>query len=130
MSGDAALGTAVADAAGAWSLTVPAATAPGEVQLQVTDATGAVIGQSAPLKLGAQPPSLDPPGELAVDPSTGAVTVLVSPGATTWAGQAEPGTAVELLVNGQNAGQAIVDAAGRWSLPLDLPAGSYNLRCV
>jgi len=126
-SGDAVLGTVVADAGGAWSLTIPADAA-GEVQMQVTDAGGAVIAQSAPLKLGAQPPSLDPPGELVIDPSTGAVTVPVAPGATTWAGQAEPGTAVELLVNGQSAGQAIVDATGRWSLPIELPAGSYNLQ--
>lgn len=125
-SGDAVLGTALADGAGAWSLAVPAAV--GEVRLQVTDATGVLIGQSEPLKLGAQPPRLDPPGELVTDPATGAVTVPVSPGATTWAGQAEPGTAVELLVNGQSAGRAVVDTEGRWSLPIDLPAGSYNLQ--
>ncbi len=125
-SGDAVLGTALADATGAWSLAVPAAV--GEVQMHVTDATGALIGQSEPLKLGAQPPRLDPPGNLVTDPSTGAVTVPVSPGPTTWAGQAEPGTAVELLVNGQSAGRAIVDAGGRWSLSIDLPAGSYNLQ--
>ncbi len=127
-SGDAVLGTTVADVAGAWSLAVPAASTPGEVQMQATDPTGAVIAQSEPLKLGAQPPSLEPPGQVVTDPNTGAATLPVAPGASTWAGQAEPGTAVELLVNGQSAGRAVVDATGRWVLPIDLPAGTYSLQ--
>ena len=125
-SGDAVLGTTVADETGAWSLTVPAATALGEVQMQATDAGGAVIAQSEPLKLGAQPPSLDPPGTVVTDPATGAATLPVTPGPTTWAGQAEPGTSVELVVNGQSAGQATVDADGHWSLSVDLPDGTYT----
>lgn len=127
-SGDAVLGTTVADSSGAWALTVPASAVAGEAQMQATDAGGAIVAQPPPLKLGLQPPSLDPPAELVTDPTTGTVTVPVSPGATTWAGQAEPGTSVELMVNGQSAGRATVDADGRWSLPVDLPAGSYTLQ--
>lgn len=127
-TGDVVLGTAVADDAGAWSLAVPVPAAGGEVRMQVTDATGAIIAQPEPLKLGARPPGLDPTGELVTDPTTGVASLIVSPGPSTLAGQAEPGTSVELLMNGQGVGRATVDATGRWSLPVDLPAGNHTLQ--
>lgn len=123
-----AVGSATADEAGNWTIAVPGNAAVGDIQMNVVDASGNTTAQSVPLKLGGQPPSLSPPGELLMDPETGAASVPVQPGPFTWVGQAEPGASVELLVNGQSAGLATVDAAGQWSLPVELPEGSYTVQ--
>ena len=112
-----------ADAAGAWALAVPGASVAGDVIVQSTDASGATA--SAPLTIGARPPSVAAPGQAAA-PAAGAVLIVpVGPGV--WTGQAAPGTQIEAIVDDQSAGATSADAQGNWSLSLNLPAGQHTL---
>ena len=122
------VGTAIADESGNYAISVPAEAITGEVQMQVVDAAGNITQQSEPLKLNTRPPSLDLSPDLPVDPDSGAVSVPAEPAGIVLNGLGEPGTQVELLVDGVSAGSAVVDGSGAWSLPLNLPAGSYTVQ--
>lgn len=122
------VGTAVADETGAYSVSVIADAVAGDVQLQVADASGNIVQQSEPLKLGPRPPSLDPSSGLQFDPSDGAVVFPAQPEGLTLSGQGEPGTQVELVIDGTSTATAVVDAAGNWSLPAPLPEGTYTMQ--
>lgn len=122
------VGMAVADETGAYSVSVIADAVAGDIQLQVTDAAGNILQQSEPLKLGARPPSLDPSTELQFDPSNGAVVLPARPEGLTLSGQGEPGTQVELVIDGTGTATAVVDAEGNWSLPVDLAEGTYTFQ--
>jgi uncharacterized surface protein with fasciclin (FAS1) repeats len=127
LSNGAPVGATTADEAGNWSVAVPADAATGDVQMQVTDATG-VTQPAQPVELGPRPPSLSPPAEPQIDPATGAVTLPIQAGSSTWTGQGEPGTQVEIMVDGVSAGTTEVDASGAWSLPLELADGAHTVQ--
>lgn len=127
-SNGAVVGTAVADEGGNFAITVPAEAITGEVQIEVVDPAGNVTQQSEPIKLNARPPSLNLSPDMIVDPSTGAISSPATSTGTVLNGSGEPGTQVELLVNGTGIGSAVVDAGGAWSLPLNLPTGTYTLQ--
>ncbi len=122
------VGSAVADESGNFIITVPAEAITGEVQIEVIDPAGNVVQQSEPYKLNARPPSLNLSPDAIIDPGTGAVSVPTTPTGIVLNGSGEPGTQVELLVNGESGGSAVVDAGGAWSLPLNLPAGTYTVQ--
>jgi hypothetical protein len=48
-------------------------------------------------------------------------------GSTTLSGSGTPGSTVRVLLDGQPVGEAIVAEDGRWSLDVDLAAGTYDL---
>lgn len=122
------VGTAVADETGVYTVSVIADAVAGDVQLQVADASGNIVRQSEPLKLGPRPPSLDPSSGLQIDPSDGAVVIPAQPEGLTLSGQGEPGTQVELVIDGTTTATAVVDASGNWSLPVTLPEGAYTMQ--
>lgn len=128
VSGGAVVGTTTADETGNFSIEVPAAAISGEVQLQTTDATGVVVQQSEPLKLNSRPPSLAPSADMQVDLDSGALILPSRPEGLTLSGQGEPGTQVELLVDGARNALAVVDVGGVWSMPLALPDGAHTFQ--
>ena len=121
------VGSATADETGNFVVEVPADAITGDVQLQTTDETGAVVQQSEPLKLNSRPPSLAPSADLQVAES-GAAMLPSRPEGLTLGGRGEPGTQVELLVNGARNAVAAVDAGGVWSMPVALPDGTYTFQ--
>lgn len=130
LANGAAVGTTVADEAGNWSIAVPADTATGDISLQALDAAGNVTLQSEPVKLGLRPPSLDPPGTLLADPNTGETAVPLPAGPSSLAGRGEPGTSVELIVDGESVGMATVNNDGSWSVPVELADGTYTVQLI
>lgn len=122
------IGNGLADETGNFAIAVDAGAIEGDVVLQTAGADGAVSQQSEPLTLGAQPPSLDPPAGVTADPESGAVVVPVQPDGLALSGRGEPGTQVELLVDGQSAGATVVDVDGRWATSLPLAAGAHTLQ--
>ena len=124
LSDGAALGTTTADVVGAWSLNVPASAVTGDVIIESIDAVG--VTTRLPVPLGPRPPAIAAPGELSSGPD-GGVLLVVPVGVIGWTGQSAPGTQVEALVDGQEAGVAVVDESGNWSLPLDLPPGDHTV---
>jgi len=126
LSNGAPVGTATADASGAWALPVPAAAVTGDLVVETTDAAGTTT-RSEPVSPGPRPASLTTPGG-GVPSSSGATAVAIPAGGFTWAGQGAPETRVEVVVDGQPVGTTVVDAAGNWSLATDLPAGEYAVQ--
>lgn len=124
----AVVGSAAADEAGNFAVEVPAAAVGGEAQLQTVDATGAIVQQSEPLKLNSRPPSLAPSADMRADADRGTLILPSRPEGVTLSGQGEPGTQVELLVNGTRGALAVVDAGGVWSTSLTLPDGTYTFQ--
>ena len=125
LSDGAPLGTTTADVVGAWSLNVPASAVTGDVIIESIDAVG--VTTRLPVPLGPRPPAIAAPGELSSGPD-GGVLLVVPVGVIGWTGQSAPGTQVEALVDGQEAGVAVVDESGNWSLPLDLPPGDHTVQ--
>jgi hypothetical protein len=128
ISDGAAVGTATVDEAGNWTIAVPADAISGDVSTQVTDAAGNVTFESEPISLGPQPPRINPPSELQVDPATGEAVMPIQGGGFTWTGQGAPGSQVVMIIDGARAGVADVDAEGGWSLAVDLPPGSHTIQ--
>jgi hypothetical protein len=103
-----------------------------EVSVQQVDAGGQVVAASEPvtLTITAASEEASPTAEateVAEAPATGVAPTLDSPGADVAAGQVtltgsgEPGSQVQVIVDGEPAGKATVDSQGQWSLPIDLP---------
>jgi outer membrane biosynthesis protein TonB len=105
---------------GEWSFKTELASQLGayEISVRSIDAAGKVLAASEPAALTvAAPPTLDrPSGEL----TAGSVTLT---------GSGEPGSQVEVVVDGQVVGSATVGDDGTWSLAVELsPAGDYETR--
>ena len=113
----AVVGSTVVDSDGNWSLPVTVSYGSVFVSAQSLDAAGEITAISDPTRLNFRLPPL---------PSFALPADLVS-GETTWSGAAEPGSIVELLVNGEVIGQVTTDADGSWSLPVALAAGDYQI---
>lgn len=139
LANDQPVGAATAGVDGAWSATVDLP--PGEyvIRAQTVDNVGSIAGESQPVTItvgdGTQTgadeqslPSLSPPTEVLIDPVTGEATLPIAPGPITWSGQGEPGTQVELLIDGLRVGLGAVDSSGAWSLPMNMPPGEYTLQ--
>ena len=122
------VGTGLADETGAWAIAVQSDAIGGEVTMQSTNAAGDVVGQSLPLKLNGRPPSLNVTGDVQVDPSGGALLWPARPEGVALSGRGEPGTAVEIVVDGAPATTAVVDPSGQWTATLTLPEGVHVLQ--
>lgn len=124
------LGTTEADEAGNWTLVTPIPVGEHTVQLQTVDDDGNVLTQLEPFNysVGAPPPNLDMPGLALPDPVTGLPVLTVPAGPYLLRGEGVPGTQVQVTINGQPAGTAVVNSAGVWTLDVDLPAGSYQMQ--
>jgi len=126
LSNGVPIGTATADASGAWVSAVPAAAVNGDLAVQAVDAAGATT-LSEPITPGPRPPSIAPPAT-SVTSSSGAAAAGIPAGSYTWVGQGAPGTRVEIVVDGQPAGRAAVDDGGNWSLATEVPAGEHTVQ--
>ena len=117
------MGTAIAGENGAWSL-LAQVPSPGEHALgaSIVNGLGQVVSAGEPISvtvasLAVRSPSLD--GDL--------LTANLAAGVVTLTGSGEPGSTVEVLVDGKPVGQAVVDEQGRWTLPADIRApGVYS----
>jgi uncharacterized surface protein with fasciclin (FAS1) repeats len=127
LSNGAVVGTTTTDEAGQWQLDVPADAVSGDVVVQFTDANG-VTTTTGPVNPGSRPPSIDLSGGGAVVSPDGAADVSVPAGHYEWTGDAPPGTQVEVLVNGQSAGVATVDADGNWTVTAAVPPGQSTVQ--
>ncbi len=122
------VGTAPVDADGKWSFSLPTFD-PGDYDFSVRslDADGNVVAEAEPSSFswpdfGLSLPSLSLP-KLSL-PSFGAL----SGGATALNGTGEPGTEVEIVVDGKVVGTAPVDADGNWTFDLPLAdPGDYEI---
>jgi hypothetical protein len=112
-------GTTTVGADGRWSLPVELSAGPVALTAQALDASGAVAGVSEPVNLNVRA-ALEAP--LIV--RTAAVPRA---GPTTLQGSGTPGSTVRITLNGAEVGTTTVGADGRWSLPVDLPAGAVTI---
>jgi hypothetical protein len=123
------VGTAKADASGAWSLGVTL-DKPGdhEIVVQALDDQGAVAAAAAPVAIALAAPAatsapVAPIAAQTLNLPAGALT----PGAVALSGTGTPSSQVEVLVDGQSVGKASVGADGAWSLPATLDAGEHAI---
>jgi uncharacterized repeat protein (TIGR01451 family) len=120
------VGTTVADAAGRWTLTLVTPLADGDhtVTARQRDGAGRASELTTPVRFSIDthapaPPSLDPLPE-----QTNDRTPEIS-------GTAEPGTTIEVSVNGVPVGTATVNADGTWSFELPTqPDGTQTITVV
>lgn len=112
--------SAAVDVAGRYLLPLPLDSEATIIQVRLLDAAGQVISTTEPIAQSdiVLTPSVELPGSPLVLPA----------GATSWQGRGTPGTRVEVVVNGQVAGIAVIDEQGDWLLSLPLSAGAYTLR--
>jgi hypothetical protein len=117
------LGTAKADAGGAWSLDATLDT-PGEhaIIVQALDDTGAAAAASAPVSI-----TLAAPAAAITAPTLNTPSGTLVPGAITLSGTGTPNAQIEILLDGQSVGKASVGADGAWSLPVTLPVGEHTI---
>ncbi|GIK41856.1 MAG: hypothetical protein BroJett011_56890 [Chloroflexota bacterium] len=89
-----------------------------QIGVQNVDAAGKVLAASEPAALTVvTPPTLDQPGE------------GLTAGPVTLTGSGEPGSQVEVVVDGQVVGKATVGDDGKWSLDTELsPGGDYEIQ--
>ena len=118
-----AMGTAIAGENGAWSLLAQVPTAGAHtLAAGIVNGLGQMLSAGEPISvtvasLAVRSPSLD--GDL--------LTASLAAGVVTLTGSGEPGSTVEVLVDGKPVGQAQVDEQGRWTLPADIRApGVYS----
>jgi predicted nucleic acid-binding Zn-ribbon protein len=121
-----ATGVAQVGSDGSWSLEINL-TEPGEYELsfQALDTSGAVVAEAEPISISVVvpvaeivPPTLSLPGG-GVGLETGPLTLT---------GTGEPGTEVQVLVDGQPVDVAEVGSDGSWSLEINLTEpGEYEL---
>lgn len=135
------LGTAVADAAGAW--TFASQLSPGDYNLVVRtlDASGAAVNETAPVavSVAAQPTATPvPPAPTPVpQPTAAPVTPPAEPviyppqmadnGSFTVSGTAQPGATLDIAANGNRLDTFTADANGQWSYSGQLSPGQYDL---
>ncbi|NJN92738.1 MAG: hypothetical protein HC875_00945 [Anaerolineales bacterium] len=114
------VGQATVDSDGKWSFATDLPDAGEyEISVQSVDADGKVLAASEAVALtvaeALEAPALDSLDE-------------VTAGEVTLTGTGEPGSEVEIVVDGKVVGQATVDSDGKWSFATDLPdAGEYEI---
>lgn len=124
--------TATADADGNWSLSDTFDPGELDIQFAVLDEEGEVAAESEPttLDLGLRPPRFDLAGMGLPDADLDApdFEFNLPGGLFTWSGQGEPGTTVEVVVDGESIGTTTVDEEGNWTLEGELEPGEYELQ--
>jgi len=140
LANDQPVGMATAGVDGSWAARVDLPPGDYAIRAQAIDSVGGIAGVSEPMAItvaddaaAAQanqpaPPSLNPPAEIRVNGESGEAVLSIPPGTITWTGQGQPGTRVEMLINGLRVGLTEVDPDGSWSLPVNMPAGNYLMQ--
>lgn len=140
LANDQPVGMATTGVDGSWAARVDLPPGDYAIRVQAVDSVGAIAGVSEPMTItvtddaaAAQAdqqarPSLNPPAEIRVDGESGEAVLPIPPGTITWTGQGQPGTRVEMLINGLRVGLTEVDPGGAWSLPVNMPAGNYLMQ--
>jgi nucleoid-associated protein YgaU len=107
---------------GTWSYTADLPE-PGDYQISVqnVDASGQVIAASEPVAL-----TLTAPAQSATTPTLDRPSEELTAGPVTLTGSGEPGSQVEVVVDGQVVGTATVDDDGKWSLATELSQAGDN----
>lgn len=116
------VGTTEVDAAGSWSFDTDLAAGDHDVRLQAIDLDGSVAGESEGFGF-----SLAAPLPEFVLPTFDLPDADLAGGDVTLSGTGTPGSEVEIVVNGEVVGTAVVADDGTWSFPTTLPAGDYEL---
>ncbi|MBR7743715.1 hypothetical protein KC207_10480 [Phycicoccus sp. BSK3Z-2] len=123
---DASIGTTTADGAGDWSIDQPADLAEGDhaVYATATDAAGNVSPDSDTNTFTVDVTGPDAP--VIVEPADGSTTADATP---TYVGTADPGSTVEVTVDGTPVGTTTADGVGDWSLdqPTALADGPHTV---
>lgn len=123
------IGKTTADASGAWSLDATLDT-PGDhaIVVQALDDKGAVAAAAAPVSiaLAATAATAAPSAQIAA-PTLNMPTGALTPGALALSGTGTPSSQLEIIVDGQSAGQASVGTDGTWALPVTLAAGEHAI---
>lgn len=124
--------TTTADADGNWLLSDTFDPGELDIQFAVLDEAGEVAAESEPtsLDLGLRPPRFDLAelGLTDVDLDAPDFEFNLPSGLFTWSGQGEPGTTVEVVVDGESVGTTTVDEDGNWTLEGELEPGEYDLQ--
>jgi uncharacterized surface protein with fasciclin (FAS1) repeats len=89
---------------------------------EVPAAVATAVPEETPTDVPADVPDVDIPLPV-IDPPDGPV----SPGEVVLTGTGAPGREVAVLVDGEQAGMALVDGDGTWILPVELAAGEQQL---
>ena len=123
----AALAPVIADGGGDWSFTVPPGSelAAGPHDVTAAQTVNGAESPSTPVRAFSVDTTA-PDAPVVTDPADGSSTNDVTP---TYAGTAEPGSTVEVFVDGSSIGTTTVDGAGDWSLdqPADLAEGEHEV---
>lgn len=132
LADDRPVGVAIAGVDGTWSMTVDMLPGEHSIRVQTLDNVGSVIGEIGPVAVtvagNSTPPSLNPPVGGQTDATSGTAAMAIAPGPITWTGQGDPGTQVEMVIDGLRVGVVEVDTAGNWSLPINMPVGNYSMK--
>jgi MYXO-CTERM domain-containing protein len=120
------IGTTTATAGGTWTFTptVALADGPHTVRATATDAAGNTSLSSATNTFTVD--TVVPAAPVVLTPADGSTTSDNTP---TYSGTAEPGSTVNVIVDGASVGTAIANAAGNWTLTPTggLPGGSHTV---
>ncbi|MCP4417085.1 MAG: hypothetical protein GY805_10710, partial [Chloroflexi bacterium] len=116
------VGTTEVDADGNWSFDADLEAGDHDLRLQAIDLDGNVAGESEDfgLSLAVPPPEF-------VLPTFDLPDADLAGGDITLSGTGTPGSEVEIVVNGEVVGTAVVADDGTWSFPATLPSGDYEL---
>lgn len=116
------LGTAVVNPDGTWTLPVSLEAGDYDFSLRMLDANGNLLAESEGRSTTVAAAATDlalPTFDLPADDLAG--------GDVTLTGTGTPGAEVEIVVNGEVVGTAVVADDGTWEFPTTLPAGEYAL---
>ena len=116
------LGTATVADDGTWSFDVDLAAGDYDVRLQAIDLEGNVAGESEGFGLSFGTPEPD-----FVLPTFNLPDVGLLGGDVMLSGIGTPGAEIEIVLNGEVVGTAVVADDGTWNFPATLPAGDYEL---
>lgn len=121
----AQVGTATAAGDGTWSVNGAVDQAGARnVVVETLDASGTKANESSPTTINVAAPTAAPAAEPPViDVPTGDLIA----GTVALNGSGTPGQALEILAGDQVLGTATVGDDGKWSLPVELAAGSYSV---
>ncbi|WP_420629524.1 Ig-like domain-containing protein [Candidatus Leptofilum sp.] len=116
------VGTAVVGADGTWMIPVDLPVGDYDLSLRMLDADGNVLAESEGrnVTVAATAPAF-------ALPTFDLPEADLAGGDVTLTGTGTPGSEVEIVVNGEVVGTAVVADDGTWSLPINLPAGDYEL---
>lgn len=126
--GGSAVGTATADAAGAWTMAIPGTLPDGVYTISAVQVDAAGNGPSAAATLQITvDATISVPSILAFDADTGisSTDAITADSTQTIRGRADPGATVAVRLDGVQIGTAVAAADGTWSLAATIPEGAH-----